>query len=108
MAPVSTQSDPGTDSSSLPEIPSDEAIDKALRDAVSGIFQSASLHQLTVRRVRSTAEKSLGLGEGFLKGHGPWKEKSAHIIKDQVVCKLPANTAPWNSNSDMLFLLANS
>lgn len=74
-------SDPDSDTP-----PSNEAIEKALRDSVSAIFKSGNLDELTVRRVRADAEKRLGLDDGFLRADDLWKGKSSLVIKDEVVC----------------------
>ena len=76
--------------------PSDDAIEKALRGNVAAIFKSGSLYELTVRRMRTEAEKILGLDEGFLKADTQWKAKSDHIIKDEVVWRnMPMHNVRW-------------
>ncbi|GIJ87524.1 hypothetical protein Asppvi_006432 [Aspergillus pseudoviridinutans] len=79
------ESDDDSDSNQLATSkPSDEALEKALRDAVAKIYQSGKLEELTVKRVRLAAERALGLEEGFFKGDSAWKSKSDQTIKDEV------------------------
>ena len=81
---------PDSDEESEPEqttasVPSNKIIEKALRDAVADVFKTGRFEELTVRRIRVQAEKSLSLDEGLLKNDELWKEKSSHIIKEEVV-----------------------
>ncbi|GAD99419.1 transcriptional regulator, putative [Paecilomyces variotii No. 5] len=69
---------------STPEIPSDEKLERGLRNTVADIFKKGNLDELTVKRVRLATEKALGLEEGFFKGDVRWKTKSDEIIKDEV------------------------
>lgn len=69
-----------------PSVPSDDVLEKALRDTVAKIYKSGNMEELTVKRVRMAAEKVLGVEEGFFKGSSIWKSKSDQIIKDEVVC----------------------
>ena len=71
---------------SPPSGPTKEGLEKALRDAVARIYHSGNMEDLTVKRVRAAAERSMGLDEGFFKGDAEWKAKSDRIIKDEVVC----------------------
>ncbi|RLL94942.1 hypothetical protein CFD26_105305 [Aspergillus turcosus] len=88
MAPRYAVSDSDEDSdsnqSATPSKPSDEALEKALRDAVAKIYRSGKMEELTVKRVRLAAERALGLEEGFFKGDSAWKSKSDQVIKDEV------------------------
>ncbi|GFF94789.1 hypothetical protein IFM61606_03508 [Aspergillus udagawae] len=88
MAPryAVSESDDDSDSNQLVAAsnPSDEALEKALRDAVAKIYQSGKMEELTVKRVRLAAERALGLEEGFFKEDSAWKSKSDQIIKDEV------------------------
>ncbi|GMF71250.1 unnamed protein product [Aspergillus oryzae] len=68
-----------------PSVPSDDVLEKALRDTVAKIYKSGNMEELTVKRVRMAAEKVLGVEEGFFKGSSIWKSKSDQIIKDEVV-----------------------
>lgn len=90
MAPRYAVSDSDEDSdsnqSAAASKPSDEALEKALRDAVAKIYRSGKMEELTVKRVRLAAERALGLEEGFFKGDSAWKSKSDQVIKDEVVC----------------------
>lgn len=75
-------------SASLADSPSEYDLEEALRNTVVSIFKSGTLDELTVRRVRLSSEKKLGLEVDFFKNHASWKEKSAAIIKEEVVCGL--------------------
>jgi hypothetical protein len=90
MAPryAVSDSDDDSDSSQLaaPSKPSDDALEKALRDAVAKIYQSGKMEELTVKRVRLAAERVLEIEEGFFKGDSAWKSKSDQVIKDEAVC----------------------
>lgn len=66
-------------------VPSDDALEKALRKAVATILKAGNLEELTVKRVRLAVEKKLGLEEGFFKSTGEWKTRSDRVIKDEVV-----------------------
>lgn len=67
-----------------PSIPPDEAVDNALRNAVTNTFRTGKLEELTVRRMRSAAEGALGLQEGFLRGNAVWKKRSDRVVKGEV------------------------
>lgn len=69
--------------SSLP--PSDETISQALRNVVISLHKAGNTDELTVKRVRTRAETSLGLPEGYFKGDQRWKQKSHDVILDAVV-----------------------
>ncbi|KAI1945584.1 hypothetical protein LOZ12_002373 [Ophidiomyces ophidiicola] len=73
-----------SDPLSSADIPDEASLKKALQDAVARIFKSGKMEDLTVKRVRLAAEKSLGLQEGFYKGDAIWKAKSDTVIKDEV------------------------
>ncbi|KAJ5725900.1 uncharacterized protein N7483_007257, partial [Penicillium malachiteum] len=80
---------PDSDSESEPEldtvsVPSDQTIEKGLRDEVAGIFKTGNMEELTVKRVRLAAEKKLGITEGYFKQTGNWKARSEEIIKSEV------------------------
>lgn len=66
-------------------IPSNDRLEKALRDTVANIFRTGKLEELTVKRVRTATETALGLEEGFFKAHEDWKTRSDQIIKDEAV-----------------------
>lgn len=86
MAPKYRLSDSASESEAdVPTIPSDEVLEKSLRDEVAAIFKSGNMEELTMKRVRLAAEKKLGLEEGFFKSTGNWKPRSDQIIKDEVV-----------------------
>ncbi|KKK25013.1 hypothetical protein P175DRAFT_0504779 [Aspergillus ochraceoroseus IBT 24754] len=81
-----SESESGSESdlSAPPSPPSDETLEKALRDAVAKIYKTGKIEELTVKRVRLAAEKSLQLEDGFYKGTGDWKARSDQVIKDEV------------------------
>ena len=72
-------------------VPSDQSLEKSLRDEVAAIFKNGNMEELTVKRVRLAAEKKLGLTEGYFKQTGDWKARSEEIIKSEVVRDLPSN-----------------
>jgi hypothetical protein len=87
MAPLSALAD--SESGSEPyelNTPSGKELERALCDAVAKIYNSGKMEELTVKRVRTAAEKELRLEEGFYKSNGDWKSRSDQIIKDEVVC----------------------
>ena len=88
MAPryALSDSEDEPETQSAPTRPSAQAMEKALREAVARTFKSGNMSELTVKRMRIAAEKSLGLDDGFFKGHAEWKGRSDSIIKDEVVC----------------------
>lgn len=83
MAPRYAVSD--SDSGDERPLPSTAKMEKALRDAVAGVFRARNMDELTVKRMRMAAEKTLGLEEGFFKRDAEWKGESERIIKDEVV-----------------------
>jgi hypothetical protein len=83
MAPKYTLSD--SESEAEAAVPSDKALDKALRNEVVTKYKAKNWEELTVKRVRRAVEESLGLEQGFFKNTGKWKEKSEEIIKDEFV-----------------------
>lgn len=78
-------SDSEVESQSSVGIPTDERLEKGLRDTVAGIFRSGNTDELTVKRVRLATEQALDLEEGFFKSHDIWKAKSAEVIREEVV-----------------------
>lgn len=87
MAPryALSSSEPESEAESASGRPADDVLEKALRDAVTKVYNSGKMEELTVKRVRLAAEKALQLEEGFYKTQGDWKTRSEQIIKDQVV-----------------------
>ncbi|KAL4740058.1 hypothetical protein BDV11DRAFT_186084 [Aspergillus similis] len=65
--------------------PSDKELERALRETVARIFKTGKMEELTVKRVRLAAEKTLHIEEGFFRSNGDWKARSERIIKDEVV-----------------------
>lgn len=66
--------------------PSDNALEKALRDTVAEIYKTGNMEELTVKRVRLAAEKALQLEPGFFKADSAWKARSEQVIREAVVC----------------------
>ncbi|KAL3431320.1 hypothetical protein BDV09DRAFT_188519 [Aspergillus tetrazonus] len=101
MSPRYTVADSNSDSepnqSATPPHPSDNELEKALREAVARIFKTGKMEELTVKRVRLAAEKALKLQEGFFKSNGDWKARSDTIIKDEVEAQ---DAAAQNSGAD--------
>ena len=73
-----------SDSSLSDAGPNDAVIEQELRQIVGRIYESQSFEELTVKRVRATASKSLQLQDSFFK-EGEWKERSKAIIEDEAV-----------------------
>lgn len=67
---------------------SSEELAQALRDATIQLYQAGNLAELTVRRVRTEAEKQLGLEAGFFKNDPEWGDKSKKLIREEVVCSM--------------------
>ena len=65
-------------------MPSDAALENALRDTVRKIYDGGDLEELTVKRVRATVEHELRLASGFFK-QGEWKNQSKSIIEREAV-----------------------
>ncbi|KAF2200793.1 hypothetical protein GQ43DRAFT_60758 [Delitschia confertaspora ATCC 74209] len=53
---------------------------RALREAVTSLYNAGKLEELTVKRVRTEAEQKLNLQTGFFKSDEIWKQKSHDII----------------------------
>jgi hypothetical protein len=86
MAPKYTMSDLDSDADSdVASAPSDQILEKGLRDGVAAIFKSGNMEELTVKRVRLAVENMLGLTAGYFKSKGDWKIRSEKIIKKEVV-----------------------
>lgn len=85
---VSDSDDESASESATPGVPSDEKLEKGLRDTVAKIYKAGNMEELTVKRVRLATEKALGLEEGFFKADAQWKEESDRIIKEEVVSGL--------------------
>lgn len=86
MPPKYTMSDSESEAGGeVPDTPSDQVLEKSLRDQVAAIFKSGNMEELTVKRVRLAAEDTLGLTAGYFKSTGDWKARSEDIIKNEVV-----------------------
>jgi len=66
-------------------IPSDDTLRRALRHAVGEVYRTGNLEELTVKRIRSAAEKDLDLPAGFYKADFRWKGESDRVIKQETV-----------------------
>ena len=62
----------------------DSAIAEELAGVVRQIYNGPNRDELTVNLAREAAEKTLKLGDGFLKA-GDWKAKSKQIIVETLV-----------------------
>lgn len=62
----------------------DAAMQEALIRAVNDEFKD-SPNNVTVKRIRTLAETSLGLDEGFFKSHDKWNGRSKALINDEFV-----------------------
>jgi hypothetical protein len=87
MAPKYTMSDSEEEVDVAPTVPSDQALEKGLRDGVAAVYKAGNMEELTVKRVRLAVEKKLGLTEGYFKSTDDWKARSEEIIRDEVVRK---------------------
>lgn len=65
--------------------PSDATLEQALRDAVQRVYKRGNLADLTVKRIRKSAEEELDLPDDFFKDDANWKGKSKMIIQLEVV-----------------------
>lgn len=64
--------------------PSDESLEKDLRDGVRAIVDERGWDEVTVNNVRQHVEKKGGLKKGFFK-EADWEARSKDIIKEFVV-----------------------
>ncbi|KGO52906.1 hypothetical protein PEX1_062340 [Penicillium expansum] len=102
MPPKYTMSDSESEAEvDVPNTPSDQALEKALRDQVATIFKSGNMEELTVKRVRLAAEETLGLTAGYFKSTDDWKARSETIIKDEVETQDQAIQNPQSQASEM-------
>ncbi|MCJ1307766.1 hypothetical protein MMC25_001414 [Agyrium rufum] len=79
-------------------MPSAKALEKALRDAV----KADADREMTLKSVRSTAERSLGLPAEFYKTTEAWKDRSKAIIAEEVAKLEDATSGPPVSQPDIL------
>ncbi|KAL3482437.1 hypothetical protein BJX99DRAFT_2602 [Aspergillus californicus] len=79
-----SESEPEQSDTQSQSEPSDKELEQALRDVVARIYKAGNMEELTVKRIRLAAEKSMQLEEGFFKSNGDWKTRSDQIIKDEV------------------------
>ncbi|OQE37193.1 hypothetical protein PENCOP_c010G04030 [Penicillium coprophilum] len=102
MPPKYTMSD--SDSEAEDEVssgPSDQVLEKGLRDQVAAIFKSGNMEELTVKRVRLAVEATLGLTAGYFKTTGDWKARSENIIKEEVEIQDQAIQNPQSQASPL-------
>lgn len=83
MAPRYTLSDEESEAEAI--VPSDQALEKALRKEVTAKYKAKNFEELTVKRVRHAVEQKLGLEQDFFRNTGDWKAKSEEVIKDEFV-----------------------
>lgn len=74
-----------SDSSLSDGAPSKEVLEQALRNAVTDVYQSGDLDNLTVKRIRKSVEVDLDLQDDFFKNDPAWKERSKNVIQSEVV-----------------------
>lgn len=74
--------------------PSNAILEQALRHVVQLLFQKGNLDELTIKRVRASAETYLDLEDGFYKNDLAWKEESKRIIQSEVVRNQPQLLVP--------------
>ncbi|EKV19217.1 Transcriptional regulator, putative [Penicillium digitatum PHI26] len=102
MPPKYTMSDSESEADGeVLHTPSDQTLEKGLRDQVATIFKSGNMEELTVKRVRLAAEDTLGLTAGYFKLTGDWKARSENIIKDEVEIQDQAIQNPQSQASEM-------
>ncbi|EOD49853.1 putative transcriptional protein [Neofusicoccum parvum UCRNP2] len=65
-------------------LPPAAKIEQALRHVVRDVWLSGHPEDLTVKRVRKSVEQTLRLPDDFLKNDASWKDRSKHVITDQV------------------------
>lgn len=73
--------------------PTDQALEKALANAVHALRNSDDGSSMTVNSVRKRVEEELGLEDGFFL-QGDWKLRSKLLIKSTNVCAFPT-PATW-------------
>ncbi|CAI7577301.1 unnamed protein product [Penicillium glandicola] len=101
MPPKYTMSDSESEAEGeVPGTPSDQVLERGLRDQVASIFKSGNMEELTVKRVRLAAEDRLGLTAGYFKSTGDWKVRSERIIKDEVETQDQAMQNPQSQASE--------
>ncbi|KAJ5816479.1 hypothetical protein N7447_008712 [Penicillium robsamsonii] len=98
MPPKYTMSDSESEAESqVLNAPSDQTLERSLRDQVAAIFKSGNMEELTVKRVRLAVEATLGLSAGYFKSTDDWKARSENIIKDEVEIQDQAIQNPQSS-----------
>ena len=75
-----------SDSSALSDVQHDDVqLESALRSTVQRILQDKDRENLTIKRVRTSVEELLGLGDGFFKNDNDWRDRSKEFIQEEVV-----------------------
>lgn len=75
-----------SDSSALSDLQHDDVqLESALRSTVQRLLEDDQRDNLTIKRVRTSVEELLGLGEGFFKNDDDWKDRSREVIQEEVV-----------------------
>lgn len=62
---------------------SDDQILDAFRKIIAGLYATDNLTDLTVKRVRASAEKQCGLPPGYLRNESGWKDRSKTFIEEE-------------------------
>ncbi|KAK4694144.1 hypothetical protein P7C71_g3387, partial [Lecanoromycetidae sp. Uapishka_2] len=88
-----------SDSSLSDGLPSDATLERALRSVVQKVYKSGKLEELTVKRIRKSAEGELDLQDGFFKNNSAWKERSKDIIQSEVDTHTEANASSQQAPS---------
>ena len=66
-------------------VPTDAILERALRNAVQQVYETGNLENLTIKRIRKSAEEDLELQDDFFKNDFAWKDKSKTVIQSEVV-----------------------
>lgn len=77
-----------SDAEPAPALPPDAKIEQALRRLVRDLWLAGDHDNLTVKRIRKSAEEQLRLPDDFFRDDSTWKDRSKTVITDQVVSQL--------------------
>ena len=66
-------------------VPSDSALERALRDAAFAAVKRGRADLITVNQIRTDTEKKLGLEAGYFKSSTEWGSRCKEIIRSSVV-----------------------
>ncbi|KAF4301575.1 hypothetical protein GTA08_BOTSDO10798 [Botryosphaeria dothidea] len=73
-----------SDAEPAPALPPDAKIEQALRRLVRDLWLAGDHDNLTVKRIRKSAEEQLRLPDDFFRDDSTWKDRSKTVITDQV------------------------